>query len=60
MLSLWNQGPAHSFQEYPLSLYWHTLTITDHFGFHSSFTIASVAAITVTFICSFFLWGSGD
>ena len=32
----------------------------DHFGFHSSFTIASVTAIAVTFICSFFLWGSGD
>ena len=32
----------------------------DHFGFHTSFTIASVTAITVTFICSFFLRGSGD
>jgi MFS family permease len=32
----------------------------DHFGFHSSFTIASAAAIAVTFICSFFLWGSED
>jgi MFS family permease len=32
----------------------------DHLGFYSGFTIASVTAITVTFICSFFLWGSKD
>lgn len=30
----------------------------DHFGFHASFTVASVAAISVTLICSLFLRGS--
>ena len=32
----------------------------DHFGFHSSFTMAGAAAVIVTFICSFFLRGSQD
>jgi sugar phosphate permease len=32
----------------------------DRFGFHSSFTIASAAIVTVTLICSLFLRGSQD
>jgi len=34
--------------------------LIDNFGFHFSFTIASVAVVAVTIICSVFLWGSWD
>jgi len=32
----------------------------DQFGFHPSFTIAAAVIVTVTLICSVFLWGSRD
>ncbi len=32
----------------------------DRFGFYSSFTIASIAVVVVTLICSVFLWGKQD
>ncbi|MFC1942871.1 MFS transporter, partial [Chloroflexota bacterium] len=32
----------------------------DHVGFHSTFTIASVAVIAVTVICAAFLWSGRD
>ena len=35
-------------------------SLIDRFGFHSSFTIASAAIVTVTLICSLFLRGSQD
>jgi len=34
--------------------------LIDNFGFHFSFTIASVAVVAVTIICSVFLWGNWD
>ncbi len=32
----------------------------DRFGFYSSFTIAGIAVVAVTLICSVFLWGKQD
>ncbi len=32
----------------------------DRFGFYSSFTIASIAVVAMTLICSVFLWGKRD
>ena len=32
----------------------------DRFGFYSSFTIASIAVVAITLICSVFLWGRQD
>ncbi|GAH79950.1 unnamed protein product, partial [marine sediment metagenome] len=32
----------------------------DRFGFYSSFTIAGIAVVAVTLICSVFLWGRRD
>jgi MFS family permease len=34
--------------------------LIDRFGFHSSFTIAGIAVVAVTLICSVFLWGKRD
>ncbi len=34
--------------------------LIDQLGFYSSFTIASVALVAVTLVCSLFLWGSRD
>ena len=34
--------------------------LIDNYGFYFSFTIASVAVVAVTIICSVFLWGSWD
>jgi len=34
--------------------------LIDHFGFYSSFAIASATMLTVATICSIFLWGSRD
>lgn len=32
----------------------------DRFGFYDSYTIASIAVVAVTLICSVFLWGRRD
>ena len=32
----------------------------DRFGFYSSFTIASIAVVAMTLVCSVFLWGKQD
>ena len=32
----------------------------DRFGFYSSFTIAGIAVVVMTLICSVFLWGRRD
>jgi MFS family permease len=34
--------------------------LIDRFGFYSSFTIASIAVVAMTLICSVFLWGRQD
>ncbi len=34
--------------------------LIDQFGFYTSFTIASVALVVVTLVCSIWLWGSRD
>ena len=34
--------------------------LIDNLGFHTCFTIVSVAIVAVTLICSVFLWGSQD
>jgi len=34
--------------------------LIDQFGFHTSFTIAGAALVTITLACSIFLWGSRD
>ena len=34
--------------------------LIDRFGFYSSFTIAGIAVVVVTLICSVFLWGRRD
>jgi MFS family permease len=31
--------------------------LIDHLGFYFSFSIAGAAALLVTFLCSFWLWG---
>jgi len=35
-------------------------SLIDRFGFHTSFTIASIAVVAMTLICSVFLWGRRD
>ena len=35
-------------------------SLIDRFGFYSSFTIASIAVVAMTLICSVFLWGKRD
>jgi len=35
-------------------------SLIDHFGFYTSFTIASIAIVVVVLVCSVFLWGSQD
>ncbi|MBA7561907.1 hypothetical protein ES708_03554 [subsurface metagenome] len=32
----------------------------DRFGFYPSFTIAGIAVVVMTLICSVFLWGKRD
>ena len=34
--------------------------LIDRFGFYSSFTIAGIAVVAMTLICSVFLWGKQD
>lgn len=35
-------------------------SLVDQFGFQTSFTLAGVALVVVTLVCSLFLWGSRD
>ena len=34
--------------------------LVDRFGFHSAFTMAAVAVVAVTLVCSIWLWGNRD